>query len=336
LGDLNPAGAYSGGYNNWVFDQIGVADDGTLYAANLTLTGPNFVILSWAPGYASGSVGTAFVYGGSGVTATGADPGNGSGDRWGDTMDVRGSGTNTEILIGSYADTNVVVFTTPDGQNFNANLIAITNVPAGFSGQGIAFGPGNTFFTKSPGYLLRQVTYDLANLVGGATQVYTTMPSAFNGIGVDVTASVLGGVNFSDTPNDLQLYLLSGNTNGPSLFDQAFFGSVNANSQFNAATTLKGGKGFSLDANNGVTAVTYGLPSAPGVTITSVAYASGHTILTWNNTFDNHKYQVQFKNSLLDPTWTSLGSPIPAIDATASYTDTTAAGVTRFYRVISQ
>jgi len=336
LGDLNVAGAYSGGYNNWLFDQIGVADDGTLYAANLTLTGPNFVILSWGPGYAPGSVGTAFVYGGSGATATGADPGNGSGDRWGDTMDVRGSGVNTEILIGSYSGTNIVLFTTPDGQNFNANLIAITNVPAGFSGQGIAFGPGNTFFTKSPGYLLRQVTFDLANLVGGATQVYTTMPSAFDGIGVDVNASVLGGVNYSDTPNDLQLYLLSGNANGPSLFDQAFFGSVNINSQFNAATTLKGGKGFSLDANNGVTAVAYGVPSAPAVTITSVAYAPGNTVITWNNTFDNHSYQVQFKTHLLDPTWTNLNPSVTTTATTASYTDTTAAGTTRFYRVISQ
>jgi len=336
LGDLNPAGAYSGGYNSWLFDQIGVADDGTLYAANLTLTGPNFVILSWAPGYAPGTPGTAFVYGGSGSTATGADPGNGSGDRWGDTMDVRGSGVNTEILIGSYSGTNVVLFTTMDGLNFNANLIAITNVPAGFSGQGIAFGPGNTFFTKSPGYLLRQVAFDPVGLVGGAIQVYTTMPSAFDGIGVDVNAGVLGGVNFSDTPNDLQLYLLSGNTNGPSLFDQAFFGSMNANSQFNAATTLKGGKGFSLDVNNGLTAVTYGTPSAPGVTIISVAYAPGNTVIIWNNTFDNHTYQVQYKNNLLDVTWTNLGSPIPATDATASYTDTTAGGATRFYRVISQ
>jgi len=75
-------------------------------------------------------------------------------------------------------------------------------------------------------------------------QVLSNMPSAFGGIGVDVAAGVLGGVNFSDSPNDLQLYLLSGNANRRRLFNQAFFGSVNINSQLNAATALKAGKAW--------------------------------------------------------------------------------------------
>ena len=50
LGDLNVAGVFSGGYNNWLFDQVGVADDGTLYAANLALTGTGYSIVFWAPG----------------------------------------------------------------------------------------------------------------------------------------------------------------------------------------------------------------------------------------------------------------------------------------------
>ena len=58
--------------------------------------------------------------------------------------------------------------------------------------------------------------------------------------------------------------------------------------------------------------------------------------LNWNNTFDNHTYQVQYKNNLPDTSWTSIGSPITATDATASYVDTTAGGSSRFYRVISQ
>jgi hypothetical protein len=38
---------------------------------------------------------------------------------------------------------------------------------------------------------------------------------------------------------------------------------------------------------------------------------------------------------LLDATWTLLGT-VNATNATASYTDTTATGATRFYRVVSQ
>jgi len=332
LGDLNAAGIFTGGYNGWLFDQIGVASDGTLYAANLTLSGPGFSIVTWSPGYGPGSAALTYAYGG----GTGGDPGNGSGDRWGDTMDVRGSGAGTEILIGSYSGTNVVLFTTTDGQSFTANLIAVTNVPAGFSGQGIAFGDGDSFYTKSPGYLLRKVAFDRTTWTAGAVLVDSSMPSAFGGIGVDVAANILGGVNFSDTPDDLQLYLLSGNTNSPALVDQAFFGSVNANGQENAVTTLKGGRGYSLDVNNGITAVTYGAVSAPGVIITSVTYASGNTVLTWNNIFDGHRYQVQYKSHLEDATWTDLGSPVSVSTATASYTDTTAAGGTRFYRIVSQ
>ena len=146
----------------------------------------------------------------------------------------------------------------------------------------------------------------------------------------------MGGVNFADNPDDLQLFLLSGNANAPSLFDQAFFGSANVNSQENSVTTLKGGLGFALDVNNGITAVSYGIPVAPSVTVTSVAYAPGAVTLVWNNTFNGHGYQVQYKNNLLDVLWTNVGSPVVATGATATYTDTTASGATRFYRVVSQ
>jgi hypothetical protein len=205
---------------------------------------------------------------------------------------------------------------------------------------GIAFGAGNTFWAKGGhNYNLRQVSYDKTSGIGTVVNSFlagTQVPNDLTGLSVDVTNDILAGVCFNDTPNDLQLYLISGNTNSPALFDQAFFATNNINSQENAVTVLKGGLGFGLDVNNGLVAISYGVPSAPAVALTTVAYAPGNTVLTWNNTFDGHSYQVQYKTNLLDPTWTNLGSPVPATDATASYTDTTAAGATRFYRVISQ
>jgi hypothetical protein len=331
-GQLNMAGVPTSGLNGWLVDQIGVADDGVLYSCNLSLNGPGFAIIGWNT-IADGAAGTSYAYGG----ATGADPGNGSGDRWGDTMSVRGSGTGTEILISSYSGTNVVLFTTTDGSTFTANLISVTNVPAGFSGLGIAFGAGDTFWTKSAGYLLRQVAFDRATWTAGAVQVYSNLPSAFAGVGVDATNGILGGVSFADTPNDLQLYLLSGNESSPALFDQGFFGANNANSQENAVTVLKGGKAFALDVNNGLVALNYGVPGAPAVTLVSVSYKPGTGVtITWDNTFSNHRYQVEYKNSLSDATWTPIGSPVVATGATASYTDTTANGNARFYRVITE
>src|SRR5207248_885318 len=199
---------------------------------------------------------------------------------------------------------------------FIPHAIDVTNAPAGFAGQGIAFGSGNTFWAKSPGFNLRQVTYDKSGGLGGVVQLYTAgtqINSSMDGIGVDVANNILGGVVFSpDVPHDLQLLQLSGNTNPPALFNQAFFGSVNANGQFNAVTTLKARRAYALDVNNGIVALAYGAVPPPAPLITSVAYQSGvGTSLTWLS-FNGRTYQVQYRASLTTGTWGNLGLPIVA------------------------
>ena len=331
IGTLNTVGLPAGG--NFLIDQLGVADDGVLYSCNLALAGQLFSIVQWTS-LAPGSVGTGYAFGG----ATGADP-SGTGDRWGDTLAVRGSGAATEILCASYSGTFVVIFDTTDGSTFTAHPINITNAPAGFSGQGIAFGSGNTFWAKSPGFNLRLINYDKTSGLGGAILTYTAgsqINSSMDGISMDVANNILGGVVFSDTPNDFQLLQLSGNTNPPALFDQAFFGSVNPNIQNNAASTLKGGLGFALDVNNGVVALSYGVPPPPAFSITSVSYQVGTgTTLTWP-TFNGRTYQVEYKNSLLNTSWTPVGSPIVASGTPTLFTDSTATGTARYYHVVAQ
>ncbi len=337
--DLNTAGLPTGGNGGWTVDQIGVADDGTLYSANLSLDGTAFSIISYGTyNYSS----LNYAYGG----ATGANDLNTLDplpDRWGDTMAIRGSGANTEILFGSYNGTNVALFTTPDGVNFMPTLIAVPNVPAGFAGLGIAFGPGNTFYAKGGhNYNLREVSFNTNTVpgTGTVTETYTAgtqVPNDLTGLGVDVTNNILGGVCYNDSPNDLQLYLLSGNTNAPYLFDQDFFPANNANGQENSVVDLRGGWGFALNLNNGIVAFRYSEPFAPAVSLTSVGYAPGSTVLNWNNTFDGHNYEVQYTTNLLNSAWVPLGIlPVTATNATASFTDTTANGKIRFYRVISE
>ena len=331
LFQLNTIGMPTSGYNGWTVDQVGVAEDGAVYSCNLTLSGPGFSIISW-PSVGAG-VYPNYAYGGT----SGADP-SGTGDRWGDTLTARGAGPNTELLCGSFSGTRAVLFTN-DGSGFVATVINVTNAPAGFSGQGIAFGPGNTFWAKTPGYNLRLVSYDVGSGTGQVIQTYTAgtqINSTLGGIGVDVDRQILGGVVFADIPNTLSLYLLSGNANPPALFEQAFFGSKNLNSQENSVTTLKGGKAFALDVNNGLVALSYGTPPLPPFPITSVSYQTGTgATLTWVS-FSNRTYQVTVKNALSDPTWTPVGPTIPAAGATTSYTDVTATGATRYYRVQGQ
>lgn len=333
--DVNTAGLPTSGINGWTIDQIGVADDGTLYSCNLSPDGTGFSIISYSPGSYSANYAYGGASGGNDLNTLDPAP-----DRWGDTMAVRGSGTDTEILFGSYNGTNVALFTTPDGVNFMPATIPVSGVPAGFAGAGIAFGPGNTFYAKGGhNYNLRQVAINTNAWTGSVLESYLApaqVPNDLGGIGVDVTNNILGGVCFNDTPNDVQLYLLSGNTNAPYLFDQDFFPANNPNIQDSAEVVLHNGLGFALDVNNGVVAFTYSMPSAPPVTLTSVSWLPNSVTINWNNTFIGHDYQVVYKNSLLDAAWLPLGSPVTTTNATASYTDTTAGGATRFYRIISQ
>jgi hypothetical protein len=92
-----------------------------------------------------------------------------------------------------------------------------------------------------------------------------------------------------------------------------------------------------LDVNNGLVALSYGVPLAPPVTITSVSYQAGTGVtINWNNCFNGHKYQVVYKNALTNGSWTSLGSPVTAVASTASFTDPSPLAAARYYRVQSK
>jgi hypothetical protein len=327
--------------NQFSLDQIGVADDGVLYAGNLTLanSGANFGLVSWSS--VNSNVAPAEAYAG--------DPGNGSGDRWGDTMSVRGAGPNTQVLLGSYAGfgggpaTNVALLTTVDGINFTATTLTIPNVPSGFSSLGIAFGAGNTFWAKSPGFDLRLIAFDP---IAGTGTVIADYPTASSGIssfssmsaiGVDPTNNILGGVTFNDIPNNVSLYQVSTNGVPPVLFDQVFFPSLNGNIQQNGVTVVKHPRIYSLDVNNGIVALSYGVPAAPPVTITSATYRPGTGVtIAWTNCLIGHKYQVVYKNALTNGSWNPLGAPVTAVGPAASFTDAAALSAARYYRVQSQ
>jgi hypothetical protein len=333
LGSFTPLGLPTVGINSWTIDQIGVADDSVLYSCNLAQSG-GFAIVSYSVPVGPGMNVSQYAYGGS----SGGDP-SGTGDRFGDTMDVRGAGVSTEILCGSQSGTVVVVFDTSDGVNFTPHAITVTGAPAGFAGQGVAFGSGDTFWAKSTGYNLRLVSYDKNAGTGTVLESYTSgtqVDSGLCGIDVDVANNILAGVTFNDLPNDVKIYEPSGNDNPPAAIDQEFFSSRNGNSQFNATTVLKNGFGAGLDVNNGIVAFTYGTPSAPAVGLTITYSAGTGPTLTWN-AFNGHNYQVQYRDSLLTGNWANLGSPVAGTSSnTASYTDNTGSGNTRFYRVISQ
>jgi hypothetical protein len=66
--------------------------------------------------------------------------------------------------------------------------------------------------------------------------------------------------------------------------------------------------------------------------VTLSALRSGGNVVISFPTRTVYHYQVQYKNTLADPSWTSLGSPITGNGLVQSASDPIAGG-SRFYRV---
>ncbi len=235
---------------------IGVADDGAIYGGNLTInqTTASFKLYRWADETANPTL----VF--DGAPAPGGTDGANNALRFGDTMDVRGAGASTQILLGARGNGTASILTTAEGAAFTATLV--TSDAAGASanngpfGLGIAFGEGNTFWGKSSGGTpLRELSFDLA------TSSAVTIKSAgdpdvsnliFN-IGYDPATGLLAGiVNDGTTSQAVSLFDVSGPT--PIPLDTKTLPTANANVNGTGAIDFGGGKVFALDSNNGIVA----------------------------------------------------------------------------------
>src|ERR1017187_8338913 len=292
----------------YALNMCGVADDGAVYVGNLITSGnaDTFGIYRWDGATTTSTMTEAYA----GNPLSGA----GSLGRIGDTMAVRGAGVNTEILCSFRTGTNIALFNTTDGMNFSFNLIAITNLPAGaqangFAGLGVAFGPGNTFWAKSSGFDLRQVTYDAVNGVGGVINDYSAFPTTETAIGVDNANGYIAAIGVLEFPQSLPIYDLSA-SGGPSLnslVDREFFpaSQPNGNGTGAVAVDVAGGRMFALDSNSGIIALSY----AGKV---SIAKAAGHQIVTWPTA-----------SSVLQSSTNVAGTYTDVLGATSPYTNTT-------------
>jgi hypothetical protein len=171
IGALNTNGMVGGAYTHVV---PGVSDDGVVYICNQTTASASvgFKIYRWdtantnSPNFNNPPV-VAF------TNLLGLPIGT-SGERPGLTMDVRGSGPNTQIICGTAVangtGTNIFIFTTADGTNFSAHRLSFPGVitTATFN-DGIAWGPGNTFWAKQVAKPLLYLAYDAAALAAGGT-----------------------------------------------------------------------------------------------------------------------------------------------------------------------
>ncbi len=325
------------GSSKGMLHKIDAADDGVVYACNLTTapaTAP-FTVYRWANDSADTVATVAF----SGDPGAPVAPNKGCGY----TFDVRGAGVNTEILVGLGAWgalANVVsILTTTDGTNFTANPIQVPDAPLGFSRLGLCFGAGKTFWTKSywgdpGGPLLELVQYDLA--AGTGTSLYSNpsgLPTAssITTIGYDDTLKMLAGIGTDTSRDSVQVFDVSNLAAGPQLRDQELFPTGNPSIEQNGAITF----GlhtylFALAENNGIMAFRIN-PAFGGFKILGVTPGTGSMTLSWQ-AVSGSQYQVQ-RAATANGGWTDLGSVVTATGDTASYTDTDPDPNMRFYRV---
>jgi hypothetical protein len=314
----NGSGVISGG--TFPMNLIGVADDGAVYVGNLTVNGTTtaFRLYRWA----NDDPGTTP------TLAFSGDPFPGSGERWGDTLNVRGAGANTQIIIGSRSGTNVVVFTTSNGISFTANPVRISGGAGGMFGLGIAFGSGNTLWGKQTSAPLRQAAFSLGTGSGAVLQSFgsPTVANTVAAIGVSTNLQLLGGVAL-ETPDNFQLYdLPSGGA--PSLIETNAFPADNPNSNLTGSVDFGGNRVFALDSNNGIIALQL-LSPTPAEFVLIERLPNGQVRLLWNG-HPVFSYTLQTSSNLLF--WSDLAN-VSGSNGVFQYFDTSATNRPQgFYR----
>ncbi len=242
---------------------VGVAEDGAVYAGNLTTDGTStaYRLYRWANDQPDTVPTLAYV----------GDPGAGNTQRWGDTMDVRGAGVDTQIILASRSGNVVAIFTTADGVTFTPKLVSVVEAPTGAFGLGVTFGAGNTFWGKATGQDLRQVGFNLQTGTGVVLRRHGSpeIPGAVAPIGASPALNLLAGIQVGTANNHLRLYDLKASSDAPELLATSDFATDNENTQTGTgAVDFSNTHVYALGANNGLLALEIQcavLPVAPNL-----------------------------------------------------------------------
>jgi hypothetical protein len=312
----------SGG--TFLLNQIGVADDGNIYAANLvpaSATSP-FKIYRWS----NEGVSPTTVYSG--------NPSGGPSIRYGDAIDVRGSGINTEIIAstGGANSTNLIaVFRPTDASlnTFTVKSILISGVGLTDFAKGIGFAAGNRFIGKNSGNAnLRLCTYDWDTATGALVSTYT-VSTALTAVNMDPVNELVAGVATANatSPHQLIVYDVSSGA-AVQLLATNFPPPGTAGANVVGGIDYYAGRIIGVDAKNGVRMLGVTVDNTPvPVSITQAPQSTnflerGYGSLTVNATGTKPiSYQWFFNNTLMtNETNASLLFTNLQVSAAGSYT----------------
>lgn len=289
----------SGG--TFALSTIDVADDGVTYGVNFgSVAGTTPTIYRWANEEADPTI------------AYQADPMQGTANRqWGNSLAVRGAGTNTQILLPTGNQEFVALFTTENGTDFTPTIFS--NLPPSAIMEGVAFGAGNTIWGQShAGGTLAHYKLDFETGEAVVLEAYdwNIFDANVKPIAVDVEHNLLAGVAIA-TPDTVNLYDISqiDEFTPPVLLHSVVTPTDNANTLFRGALAFGDDTLFALDTNNGIIALALPFlriqPDGDKVEVSWAAAHAGYTLQTrshsesgtWNNvgtgTVSNGRYRVE-------------------------------------------
>jgi hypothetical protein len=308
---------------------IAAAADGTIYGANLSLSGADFKLYRWADD--EPDTFPEVVYD---ASFEGAPI---SGERFGDTITVRGFGEQTQVLCATRASNQVVIFTPSAGSSFVANPITIseiTNATDNF-GLGVAFGEGDTFWGKTIGRSLFRCGFTIGTPTGTLLNTFTTaeFPASIGAIAVDPAANYLAGIS-NESPDNVRIFDISDLSAPPVLLDQEFFASDNANGNGTGALAFGPGCLVALGTNNGVLALTIDGGASFEPILTDVAIINDGTQITFTlKGRDRSSYRIEASTDLSEGGWTELQTITLSGANTQTFTFATSL-VRRFFRAV--
>ena len=323
LWTLNTTGVTGGLSSAYYLLLISAADDGAIYACNLKASATPFKIYRWANDDSNTIPTVAFSGDPSPNTPT---------YRWGDSFDVRGSGTNTQIILSPRQGTNVVLFTTTNGTNFTPNVINLTDVPDGYMGLNVTFGNGNTIWGTTHTNLLRVVSFDPVAGTASTVRVYSDseVPTAVCPLAFSSSLNMIAGINVS-SPNHLRVYDLSPTNGVPYLIGTTNFATDNSNTHTAAGAVRFGGDTiYALDANNGLMAVRVLTPTSP-LRITQVERQLGQSFVL-RGKGSTGSYVVEATATPFTG-WSAVTNLAVGINGTWEYQEPMTNGMQRFFRV---
>ena len=328
LGELDTNGLFL--EINFPVNCVGVASDGVIYACNLTVDSTNtpagnngpFRLYRWASESAAPTV--AYI-GDPSDTDT-----NLNHRRFGDSLAVRGSGSNTELLAGTRAGKVVARFSTPDGYSFQHQKLEAPDLQGISAMVTIAFGAGNTFWAKAENSAatnqpLQYFSYDTG--AGTATLIQNHLNIPGGPLNFDASRNLLGVVR--GMGHEFRLFRLT--AKGFVQQDATIpFPGTHSNGNLTGAVAFSPDAVFALESNNGLMAFSLSTNTLAPFPVEITAPA-GQPTLTWPSTA-GFLYQPQYKHSLADANWSDLNGATNGTGADISVVDPSPANV-QFYRV---